>query len=61
MVNLVELLSKQHLISFPEKQEIQVKALPPSAGLLCGGCPRVCDSNTLSDLPCWHLDRRWKG
>lgn len=38
MVNLVELLTKQCLISFPEKQEIQVKALPANPGLLCGGC-----------------------
>lgn len=35
----VELLSKQCLISILEKQEIQVKVLPPNPGLLCGGCP----------------------
>lgn len=50
----VELLSKQRLISFPEKQEIQVKALPPNTGLLCGGCQCVCDGNTLSNPPRWH-------
>lgn len=44
VVNLVELLTKQCLISFPEKQEIQVKALPANPGLLC-----VCDSDMLSD------------
>lgn len=58
MVNLVELLSKQSLISFRKNRKYRL-FLPPNAGLPCGGCPCVCDSNSLSHLPCWQWVPSW--